>query len=206
MGKHRPEPGCRDDCRRGRARARSWRSADPVETRASLPIPSYDSSFRTMSVHPSPERAFTGEAAADAAIVVRAIRAGHLYTAVDGAATPSAFEFTAANARGTARAGDQLALGGPVSLHVRTNAPPEFSTSVWDGTTLVSGGHHEQEFSVTVPERPGVFWVEIRATGRLPAVPWITSNAIYVRALKSAPTDPQKPPVSVQRCSTGQGG
>ncbi len=176
----------------------AWRSADPVETRVSLPLPSYDSSFRAMSVHVSPERALTGDAAADAAIVTRAIRAGHLYTAVDGAATPPAFEFSATNIRGTAHAGDQLPVGGPVSLHVRTNAPPEFSTNVWDGTNLVSGGHHEQDFSVTVPERPGLFRVEIRATGRLPAVPWITSNAIYVGALKSAPTDPRTPPASVQ--------
>jgi hypothetical protein len=176
----------------------AWRSADPVETRASLPIPSYDSSFRAMSVHVSPERALTGDAAADAAIVTRAIRAGRFYTAVDGAATPPSFEFTATNARGTARVGDQLGVGGPVSLRVRSNAPPEFSTSVWDGTKLVSGGHHEQDFSITVPEGPGVFWVEIRATGRLPAVPWITSNAIYVRASKAAPTDPQRPPAAVQ--------
>jgi hypothetical protein len=176
----------------------AWRSADPVETRASLPIPSYDSSFRAMSVHLSPERALTGEAAVDAAIVTRAIRAGHLYTVVDGAATPPSFEFTATNARGTARAGDQLSVGGTVNLHVRTNAPPEFSTSIRDGTKLMSGDHHEQDFNVTVPEGPGIFWVEIRATGRLPAVPWITSNAIYVRALKSAPADPRKPAVGTQ--------
>jgi hypothetical protein len=160
----------------------AWRSSDPPQTRLSLPMPSYDSSFRTMSVRIRPEKALTGDASADAAVVVRAIRAGHLYTAVDGAATPPAFEFTATNALGTAQAGDQLGLGGPVTLRVRSNAPPEFSTTVWDGTTVVSGDRHEQDFSVTAPAGPAVYWVEIRATGRLPAVPWITSNAIYVRA------------------------
>jgi hypothetical protein len=160
----------------------AWRSSDPPQTRLSLPMPSYDSSFRTMSVRIRPEKALTGDASADAAVVVRAIRAGHLYTAVDGAATPPAFEFTATNALGTAQAGDQLGLGGPVTLRVRSNAPPEFSTTVWDGTTVVSGDRHEQDFSVTAPAGPAVYWVEIRATGRLPAVPWITSNAIYIRA------------------------
>ena len=184
----------------------AWRSADPVETRASLPIPSYDSSFRAMSVHVSPDRTLTGDAAADAAIVIRAIRAGRLYTAVDGAATPPSFEFTATNARGTVSAGDQLPVGGRVSLHVRSNAPPEFSTTVWDGTKLVSGDHHEQDFSITVPEGPGVFWVEIRATGQLPAVPWITSNAIYVRASNAAPIDPQKASSSVQPLLGGAAG
>jgi hypothetical protein len=176
-----------------------WRSADPLQTRFSLPIPSYDSSFRSMSVHIRPERALTGDAPIDAAIVARAIRAGHLYTAVDGAATPPAFEFTAAHRFGTVHAGDELAVGGPVTLHVRSNAPPEFSTTVWNGTTLVSDGHHEQEFSVTAPDGPGIYWVEIRATGRLPAVPWITSNAIYVGAAESAPKVPlRSPPSRVQ--------
>jgi hypothetical protein len=178
----------------------AWRSADPVETRVSLPLPSYDASFRTLSVHVRLERALTGDAAADAAIVVRAIRAGHLYTAVDGAATPPSFEFTAGNALGTVHAGDQLAAGGAVTLHVRSNAPPQFTTAVWNGATLLSGGHHEQEFNVVAPDGrdgtdgSGVYWVEIRATPRLPAVPWITSNPIYVRSPQSSrPAPPVRP-------------
>ena len=111
-----------------------WRSSDPVETRASIPIPSYESSFRALSVHVRPERALTGDAVADAAAVLRAIRAGHLYTSVDGLATPPAFEFSAANASGTAREGDELpAAGGPVRLHVRSNAPASFTTTICNG-------------------------------------------------------------------------
>ena len=145
----------------------AWRTSDPPETRLALPMPSYDSSFRMMSVRIRPEKALSGDAAMDAGIIVRAIRAGHLYTAVDGAATPPAFEFTATNARGTAHAGDALGIGGPVTLRVRSNAPPEFSTTVWDGAKVVSADHHEQDFSVTAPAGPAVYWVEIRATGRL---------------------------------------
>lgn len=176
----------------------AWRSADPAETRLSLPLPSYDASFRTLSVHVRPERALTGDASADAAIVVRAIRAGHLYVAVDGAATPPSFEFTAANAIGTVHSGDQVTAGGPVTLHVRSNAPPEFTTTVWNGATLVSGDRHEQDFSVTAPDGPGVYWVEIRATPRLPAVPWVTSNAVYVRApeFPPKPAPPARPPAT----------
>jgi hypothetical protein len=174
----------------------AWRLPDPIERRPSVPLPSYVSSFRTMSVHIRPDRALTGVASVDAATVIRAIRAGHLYTAVDGAATPPMFEFTATNARGTAYAGDRLAVGGPVTLRVRSNAPPEFTATVRDGTTLVSGDHHEQSFSVTAPDGPGVYWVEIRATGHLPAVAWVTSNPIDVRAPESPPTPPVRPPAS----------
>ena len=169
----------------------AWRSNDPLDARASIPIPSYESSFRTMSVHISTERALTGDAAADAALVMNAIRAGHLYTAVDGFAGPPTFEFTGRTAHALERAGDVVPGGGPVTLHVHSNAPADFTTTVWNGATVFSGGHHEPEFDVTAPGGAGVYWVDIRATGRLGA-PWITSNPIYVRAGESAATTPQR--------------
>ena len=76
------------------------RNADPGDNRFSIPLPSYEASFRLLSVHVTPERPLSGasgDAAADAALVMRAIRAGHLYTAIDGLASPPAFEFTATN-------------------------------------------------------------------------------------------------------------
>ena len=158
------------------------RSADPGETRASIPMPAYDVSFRTLSVHVRPERALSGDAVADAALIVRAIRAGHLYAAVDGLAAPPAFEFTASNASGMAREGDALpAAGGPVTLRVRSNAPPSFTTVVRNGVTVLATGRQEQDFSLEAPGGAGVYWVEIRPAAPAPDVPWITSNPIYVR-------------------------
>jgi hypothetical protein len=162
-----------------------WRSSDPAETRAAIPIPSYESSFRALSVHVRPERALTGQAMADAATIVRAIRAGHLYVSVDGLATPPAFEFSAANASGTAREGDELrAAGGPVMLRVRSNAPAWFTTTIRNGVELLSGDHHEPEFTVEAPGGAGVYWVEIRAAD----TPWLMSNPIYVR-LDNSPAE-----------------
>ena len=118
----------------------------------------------------------------------RAIRAGHLYSAVDGAASPPAFEFTATNALGTAHAGDRtLRPAARSTLHVRSNAPPGFTTTVWNGADdSLSGDHHEQDFSVRF-ETPGagggVYWVEIRATGQVADASLDHSNPIYVRAL-----------------------
>src|SRR5450756_1560499 len=66
------------------------RNVDPRDNRLSLPLPSYEASFRMMSVHVRTDAALTGDAAADAALVVRALRAGHLYVVIDGAATPPA--------------------------------------------------------------------------------------------------------------------
>src|SRR5207247_1492656 len=74
-----------------------------------------------------------------------------------------------------------------------------------DAATLVSGGHHEQEFSVTTPTGAGIYWVEIRATDRLPAVPWITSNPIYVGTPESPPKAPIKAPAGSSRSLLGGG-
>jgi hypothetical protein len=110
-----------------------------------------------------------------------------LYMTVDAIATPPSFEFTATNDLGTVHQGDQLGVGGPVTLRVRSNAPQGFTTIVWSGASVLGAEHHEQDFSVQAPAGPGVYSVEIRATGRrgrssaAPPLPWIRSNAIYVR-------------------------
>jgi hypothetical protein len=163
------------------------RNADPGDSRFAVPLPGYESSFRVLSLRVRPERALSvmsgspANAADDAAIVVRAIRAGHLYTAIDGVATPPSLEVTASNASGSARPGDELATGSPVTLRVRTNAPHPFTTVVWDGAKVVSGDHREQDFAVTLPDGPAVYWVSVRSTERTPELTWARSNPIYVR-------------------------
>jgi hypothetical protein len=170
------------------------RNADPGDSRFALPLPGYESSFRTLSIHVRPDRPLTGSAADDAALIVAAIRAGHLYSAIDATATPPSFEFTATNASGTATQGDELRARGQVKLRVRTNAPASFTTTVWNGGEVVSGDRHEPEFTVETPEGPGTFWVEIRKPAdsreRTQRPPWVRSNAIYVRG----PEPPARPP------------
>lgn len=174
------------------AHARLDLQDDPVDVRYALPLPGYESSFRVLSIRVRPERALTGDAVADAALVMRAIRAGHLYTAVDAVATPPSFEFTATSAEGIAREGDQLTAGAPVTLRVRSNAPPAFTATVWNGVQIVGSDDREQDFTLTLPAgEAGEYWVEIRAPGRprgawggrttVTSLPWIRSNPIYVR-------------------------
>ena len=162
------------------------RSADPGDSRYVLPLPGYESSFRVLSIHVRPERPLSGDAAADTRILMRAIRTGHLYTAVDGVATPASFDFTASNEHGSVHEGDELGVGGPVTLQVHSNAPPGFTATVWNGATILSTDHHEQDFTVEAPAGPAVYWVEIRATSLPNAVSWIRSNPIYVRSPEPA--------------------
>lgn len=149
-----------------------------------LPVPSYESAFRVVSVHVEPDRPLSGDAAADAAGVIHAIRAGHVFTAIDAVASPPAFEFTATNTRGTAHEGDELEVGGPTLLRIRSNAPPDFTTIVRDGIKMLASNRDTSDLTVHAPDGPGVYWVEIVAPGARPAT-WIRSNPIYVRAAET---------------------
>ena len=171
----------------------AWRASDPIAATLAIPVPSYVSLFRALSVRVRPERALTTDAKTDAGMLLRAIRAGHLYTVVDGIATPPAFELTATNSLGTVRMGDQLDVAGPATLHVRSNAPDGFTTTIWNGTTAVASNRSERDFTVTLPDGPGVYWAEVRPGGKRAIVPWITTNPIYVRAPEPAPATPARP-------------
>jgi hypothetical protein len=155
-------------------------NSDPGDNRYSLPLPSYGALFRTLSVHVALDEPLSGDAATDAGRLLRAIRAGHLYTVVDGFASPASFEFTAKNARGAARQGDEIAAGGPLTLRVRSNAPDGFRTIVWrDGEAIATEAR--REFTIEASDRPGVYRVEIRTGEAGDAMTWLLSNPIYVR-------------------------
>jgi len=167
-----------------------FRGSDPGE-RMALPLPGYEASFKVTSIHVRPERPLTGRAEVDAVMIARAIRNGHVYTAVDGLASPPRFDFNATNERGTVRAGDVLGVGGPVALHVESNAPDGFTTIVRDGTRTLSSVRNTQDLTVHGPSTPGVFWAEIVDGQRRPPAVWLRSNPIYVRApVDSPPASP----------------
>lgn len=172
---------------------------DPGDNRYSLPLPSYEASFRTLSVRLRSERPLSGDAEADARSVFAAIRAGHVFTALDGVASPPAFEFTATNPQGTARQGDELKAGGPLTLRVRSNAPAEFETIVWRGTRVLTSRRAEPDFTLVAPEEPAVYRVAIRATDRPRQPAWIVGNPIYVRGPASGDITVPRTPATITR-------
>jgi hypothetical protein len=162
------------------AHARLGPGEDPYRRRLALHVPSYEQVFRTMSVS-LPELTLSGEAPADAQIVLEAIRGGHVYSSIDALATPALISFTATSGTHTARMGERLEPNGPVMLRVQTNAPAGSSITVMsDGKAIASGGPSTLDYEA--PPAPGVYRVEVhvpRAPGT-PPVPWIVSNPIYV--------------------------
>jgi hypothetical protein len=173
---------------------------DPGDNRFSLPIPSYEAAFGSLTLHARLEGALTGDPLADSQLVLAAIRSGHVYTALSAAAAPAVFEFTAANERGSAQAGDELPAGGPVTLRVRTNAPAPFKASVWKGNELLSGDHGEGEFTVAAPAEPAVYRVEVRADDGNRQRLWLLGNPVYVRGPSPpASVPPRRPATDTKR-------
>lgn len=157
------------------------RDTEPGDNRFSIPIPSYDSSFESLSVHVTPARPFSGDAVVDSAALLDGIRRGHVYVAVDGWATPASFSFTATAGAARASAGDTLVPSGPVTLHVRSNAPPGYVTLVRRGTEVLTE-RGEPAFDAEVGAAEGAYSVEVRRPGSEGTPAWVTSNPIYVRS------------------------
>ena len=157
------------------------KNVEPGDNRYSLPIPSYEASFRALSIRVGPATSLTGEPVADAKSILHAMRGGHLYATVDAWATPPAFEFSADNGSGTATSGDILAPAGAVTLRVRSNAPAGFVTTVFRGSEAITRDSVETDLTVSAGEEPAVYRVEIRRSDRPNAPAWIIGNPIYVR-------------------------
>ena len=170
-------------------------SSEPGDNRFALPLPGYVASFRTLSVHVAPRRPLTGQADADARAIIDGLRAGHVYVAVDGLASPPSFSFTADGDDGAMQEGDEIvAPTGHLMLHVSSNAPAPFTTTIFDDGRAIASS---QQRRLAIPaNRAGVFRVEIRASDRPGNPPWILSNPIYVRAGGSESSAGSLPPSS----------
>lgn len=169
---------------------------EPYDNGSSIHVPSYERIFRAFS-NALPDMTFSGDAAADALAVLAAIRAGHVYSTVDGLGGPAVMSFTATSGTATAAAGDVLPLGGPVTLRIAVQAPASARMEiVKDGGVLETRTGAEAEH--VVDAAPAVYRVEILLPGAPgePPVPWMVSNPIYVGrdATDAVPSDTRPRP------------
>jgi hypothetical protein len=149
--------------------------------RSSIALPGYEHIFRTFSIA-LPQAQLTGDAAADAQAVLREIRSGHVYSSVDALASPARMTFTASSGGRTAGPGDELVLGGSVTIRAQTTAPKG------SRTTLLANGRpvkssEDSTLTYEAPAERAAYRIEVRIPGPKPdesAVPWLLSNPIYV--------------------------
>lgn len=180
---------------------------EPYDSNIVLRVPSYEAMFRALSIELN--GVTLGEdAAADAATVIAAIRAGHVTSHVDALGRQGMLRFSARSGANEASAGDTLAIDGPVTLRIDTIAPDDALIAiVQDGKPYrIANGTPIEE---SRPAEPGVYRVEVRLPGApgQPPVPWIVSNPIYVgrsQAPATADIVPRATSVSLPIYSDGE--
>ena len=166
---------------------------------AAVHLPSYEQVFRTFSLG-LPGVVLSGDAPGDARAVIAAIRAGHVFTAIDALAQPARLTFTATGAGVDAEAGDRVAAGAPLTLRAELDAPELAPTLMLyrDGVvaTTATGSHVEYQ----TDGMPAVYRIEVTLPvrhGDGPKAPWLVSNPIYVGpAVAWAPSAPLVPVAS----------
>jgi hypothetical protein len=171
----------------------------PITKGRSLRFPSYESLFALARNHVLLPRRLTGDAAADAAAVVAALRSGHSYIGLDALAAADDVSFVA-------RSGDRrwtMGQTAPWSAELTLRAAGR--TPAGTRLTLFRDGRAFVESAPPLEVRaagPGVYRVEAHVPGW--DVPWVMTNPIYVfddaaraeRAARAAwPEEPDAPPV-----------
>jgi hypothetical protein len=164
-------------------------------------LPSYESLFRLFVNHVILDQAWTGNAAADAELLLTSLGAGRVFSSIEGLATLGAFQVTALSAGMFARPGEYIDSSHPVELDGTIAAPPGTTMAVLhDGVPIYDTV--EPKFRLDIGTTPGIYRVEARLAGQgdPDAIPWLVSNPIYVnlRAAHSAPKATTVPPVTAR--------
>ena len=163
-----------------------------------LAFPDYAEVFRTFSLRVQLARPFSGEAHADADILLTAIRAGQVFTVVDAVASPAAFHFEAIGPARTYSMGERVPSGATVELRAAVAAPPRSEIVLLaDGRTVHKVTDQELRYRV---EEPAVYRVEVRTLGVAgePPVPWIVGNPIMVGDPPVAPPPTPRAPTAMR--------
>ena len=170
---------------------------EPYDSGRSLHLPSYERMFQVFS-NALPDITLSGDAAVDAAIVLAAIRDGHVYSTIDGLGSTAEMSFTAVSGVVTAAAGDVLPLDGPVTLRVDVQGPDMARIDVLkDGSPLQTSTGTQLELVVDAAAAVYRIEVVLPASPGDPPVPWIVSNPIYVgREAMATTVSDDRPPAT----------
>lgn len=160
----------------------------------SLALPSYETMFRTVAIRVAVDQGPSGDAAADASVLLRALRHGRVFTAIDALAAPVRFAFRVRSGGAIGRPGDRIIPGPSLHLSVEADAPAGARLVVLhNGRELASGPPPRLE--ADVPPAPGAYRAEVRledAPGA-PPVSWIVSSPIFIGVAAPEPPADAKP-------------
>ena len=165
-----------------------------------LRFPSYETLFRTFSVRVELPVAWTGDARADAELLLDALREGRTFTVIDALAGLGHFSFRGRSGAAAVAMGERVDGTERVALEARAGGPPEREIVLLRQGKAVARTHGAVlRFDVPAAAAPAAYRVEVRlprAPGT-PPVPWIAGNPIYV-GRPPAP-EPRPPPAPEPR-------
>jgi hypothetical protein len=168
----------------------TWES--PGRTYA-LRLPSYESAFKTFSLGVRLPSALSADASAAATAILSAIRAGHVFSVVDGFAGPASLEFVATHAGGRAQMGDTVP-GTEAELLATLSPPVDGATLllVKNGEVVERAAGTRLSFANSAGAPPAVYRVEVSLPGTpgTPPAPWIVGNHIRVGLAAAPATTP----------------
>ncbi len=139
----------------------------------------YPELFSTVCNHLLLDESLTGDFSQDKLLVLKAIKMGHVYTAIDGLSDAKGFSFTAEgeNLERTAIPGDTIFLKRSITLKI--NNPEACVCRLIRNGTIVKEWRQCKQIPYTIYE-PGCFRVECLIARRNDLYDWIFSNPIYV--------------------------
>jgi hypothetical protein len=157
---------------------------EPAEGDVSLRLPSYEAAFRAFAVSVTLDAAPSGDAARDAAALLRGIAAGRVYTTIHAVAGPADFTFEARDERGgQAAAGGSLAGGTAAEIEARASDLPGASVALFrNGRRVAFGRGPALRFAHDAAHEPAIYRAEVHVAGApgVPPVPWVVGNQIAI--------------------------
>ncbi|HEY3886517.1 MAG TPA: hypothetical protein VGL62_14995, partial [Vicinamibacterales bacterium] len=156
-------------------------------------VPSYQASFASAIdrvVLPAP---LTGDADADARQIYAAIRAGRVFSVVNGVAAPGLLDFHAETASGTrVEMGGILPPSAPATFVARAALPPGAAIVLLHGGRKTAASTSEELSERIGDGAQGAYRIEVRVPGApgRPPVPWIVGNPIYIGVAQPLTTPP----------------
>ncbi len=167
----------------------------PLNKRISLHFPSYEDTFRILTVYVRVERELEKDPQGAAATIIAALRRGDFFNVIEALAPANGFEnyYLEKDGRHVAMGGEAQAAGGTLIFKL----PFDFATDIVvkkDGETFKTiRANTRRELSVPIFAK-GVYRTEISlASGRFKKLPWIMTNPFFI----AMPAIEKKPPAPI---------
>lgn len=160
------------------------RAEDPGRSLAgTVGIPGYEASFRTFTNRVVLDKPLTGDAAADARAVYRAVREGRVFSSLDALAGPALLDFWVESGLDRAPMGAVLPEDSDATIFGKALVPPGGEMRLLkEGRAIATSTTGELHSVLT--GATGAYRIEVHVPGApgTPAVPWLVSNPIYFHA------------------------